>query len=164
MVLAGVITSSESGSLAPPRAMTVPQAASSPKIASVSTVNVREETLVGRPVAAAARQLRQLGLTVHVVWETSGGQAAGTVLDVRPAGRRPVGSLVTLVGAFRRAGHRDPAGRGTPPGQDPGPGPGHGAGNGNGNGQGIGNGNGQGHGKSDGTGPDNGNSRTLADS
>ena len=126
--------------------------------------HARTARIIAQTPAAAARQLRQLGLTVHVVWETSGGQAAGTVLDVRPAGRRPVGSLVTLVGAFRRAGHRDPAGRGTPPGQDPGPGPGHGAGNGNGNGQGNGNGNGPGHGKSDGTGPDNGNSHTLADS
>src|SRR6185437_17139589 len=141
----------------PPRAMAQPPATSSPQIASVSTVEVRAEALIGQPVTAAARKLRQLGLTVRVVWRTSGDQAAGTVLAVRPAGRRPAGSLVTLFGAFRKAGNRDQGGSATRPG--PGPGPGHGAGNGNGDGQGNGhgNGNGQGHGNGNGQGHGNGN-------
>jgi len=161
MVLAGVITSSEI-SLSPPRAMAQPPATSSPQIASVSTVEVRAEALIGQPVTAAARKLRQLGLTVRVVWRTSGDQAAGTVLAVRPAGRRPAGSLVTLFGAFRKAGNRDQGGSATRPGPGPGPGPGHGAGNGNGDGQGNGhgNGNGQGHGNGNGQGHGNGNAPT----
>lgn len=156
MVVAGLVASSEIGFLAPPRAMAQPPATAPPTMASVSTVEVSGETLTGQPVAAAVRQLRRLGLTVRVLWRESEGQAPSTVLDVQPAGRRPVGSLVTVIGAFRPTGHRNQAGN------DPRPAPGHGHGNGGGNGHRHGNGNGQGNGN--GNGERNGNGNTPGDS
>ena len=43
---------------------------------------------------------RQQGLAVRIRWRPSEGQPPGTVLSVRPAGPRPVGSLVTLTAAL----------------------------------------------------------------
>jgi hypothetical protein len=88
-----------------PRAVTVPSAAPSgpvqPVRTQVTTVHVRADTLIGQPVAAAAQRLRQRGLSVRIRWRRSGAQLPGTVLSVRPAGRRPVGSRVTLIAALR---------------------------------------------------------------
>jgi serine/threonine-protein kinase len=160
MGVAGLVTSSEVGSPAAPHAMAQPSAASAPTMASAATVEVSAGTLTGQPVTAVVRQLRQLGLTVRVVWRASGNQVPGTVLRVQPAGRHPVGSLVTVIGAFRPDGHRAQAG-GSPRTD---PGPGHGAGNGKGNGNGQGQGNGQGHanGPGHGAGDEQGNGTANA--
>jgi len=91
-----------------PRAVTIPSATPSgpvrPAHARATTVDVRFGTLIGQPVAAAAQRLRQQGLTVRIRWRHSGGQLPGTVLSVRPAGPRPVGSTVTLTAVLKRAG------------------------------------------------------------
>ena len=154
MGIAGLVTSSQVGAPPPPRATAQPPATSPPTMASVSTVMVSGETLTGQPVTAVERQLRKRGLIVRVVWRTSDAQAPGTILGVQPAGRRPVGSLVTVVGAARPAGRRGPAGRGARTGSSPAPEPGDG--NGAGNGAGPGNGNGKAHGAGPGNGKANG--------
>jgi serine/threonine-protein kinase len=66
-----------------------------------SMVHVKLGALIGQPVGAAAQMLRQQGLTVRIRWRHSDGQAPGTVLSVRPAGPRPVGSVVTLTAALQ---------------------------------------------------------------
>jgi serine/threonine-protein kinase len=104
MVIAGLVTSSEIGFLAPPRTMAEPSSA--PTMTGMSVVEVSGRALIGQPVTVAVRQLHQQGLTVHVEWKASGAQAPGSVLSVRPAGRRPVGSLVTVIGALRPGGSR----------------------------------------------------------
>jgi len=89
-----------------PRAGTLPQATpSATSSAKVTTVDVKRSSLIGQPVAVAAHQLRQQGLSVSIVWRPSGQQRAGTVLAVRPAGQRPVGSVVTLIAAALPSGH-----------------------------------------------------------
>ena len=64
-------------------------------------VDVSLSALIGQPVRAAAHLLHQEGLTIRIRWRNSDGQAPGTVLSVRPAGPRPVGSLVTLTAALQ---------------------------------------------------------------
>ena len=89
-----------------PRAGTVPPATpSATGPARVTTVNVKQASLIGQPVAAVARQLRQQGLSVRVAWRPSKQQRPGTVLAVQPAGQRPVGSTVTLTAAAGPPGH-----------------------------------------------------------
>jgi eukaryotic-like serine/threonine-protein kinase len=83
--------------------------------ARARTVDVRRATLVGQPARTAARLLRQQGLAVRIRWRHSDAQAPGTVLSVRPAGPRPVGSLVTLTAALRPGQPgRGPPGHGPP--------------------------------------------------
>jgi eukaryotic-like serine/threonine-protein kinase len=100
-----------------PHAGTVPSATPSgparPGPAQDATVEVRPGPLIGLPVAAAVHRLHQQGLSVRVVWRRSGTQPPGTVLAVRPAGQRPVGSTVVLTGAtpmphhgHKRDGHQ----------------------------------------------------------
>jgi eukaryotic-like serine/threonine-protein kinase len=88
-----------------PHAVTIPSATPSgpaqPTQAQATTVDVRAGALIGQPVAAAAQQLRHKGLSVRIHWRRSGGQPSGTVLSVRPAGPRLVGSLVTLTAALQ---------------------------------------------------------------
>jgi beta-lactam-binding protein with PASTA domain len=64
-------------------------------------VDVNLGALIGQPVGAAARLLRQQGLVVRIRWRHGDGQPPGTVLSVQPAGPRPVGSLVTLTVALK---------------------------------------------------------------
>jgi serine/threonine-protein kinase len=114
-----------------PRTGAVPSATPSgpapPSSTGATMVHVKLGALIGQPVGTAAHLLRQQGLTVRIRWRHSDGQAPGTVLSVRPAGPRPVGSLVTLTAAVKPA----PGG----PGGDQQGGDGqHGSGNGNGNG------------------------------
>jgi eukaryotic-like serine/threonine-protein kinase len=87
------------------RAGTIPSATPSAptRPAQSPIVEVRAAALIGQPVAAAARRLRQRGLSVRIRWRRSGEQPPGAVLSVRPAGPRPVGSTVTLVAAVRPA-------------------------------------------------------------
>jgi len=113
-----------------PRAGTIPSAAPSgpAQPAHAKMVDIRLGVLIGQQVTAAAQRLRQQGLTVRVRWRHSGEQPQGTVLSVRPAGSRPVGSVVTLVAAITpdRAGDGDdgPAGHGPGGHGKDGPGPG----------------------------------------
>ena len=91
-----------------PHAVTIPSATPSsparPAHAQATMVDVRLGALIGQPVAAAAQRLRQQGLSVRIRWRHSGEQPPGTVLSVRPAGPRPVGSTVTLTAVLKRAG------------------------------------------------------------
>ena len=89
---------------------------------AVRAVDVSRGSLIGEPVAQAYRQLRGEGFRVRIQWQRTDQQPPGTVLNVRPVGLRPPGSLITLVAALRDHGH-------------------HGGGNGNGHG-GDGNGGG----------------------
>jgi serine/threonine protein kinase len=96
-----------------PHAGTVPSATpSATGSAKVTTVDVKQSSLIGQPVAAAARWLRQQGLSVHVVWRPSDQQRPGTVLAVQPAGQRPVGSVVTLTAALAPHAHGNGHGKG----------------------------------------------------
>jgi hypothetical protein len=83
-----------------PHAGTVPSATPSgparPGPAQDATVVVRPGPLIGLPVAVAVHRLHQQGLSVRVAWRRGGEHPPGTVLSVRPAGRRPVGSTVVL--------------------------------------------------------------------
>ena len=92
-----------------------------PAVAGADAVEVSGKELIGLPAGLVARQLTQQGLRVHVVWTANGAKAPGTVLAVRPEGRRPSGSLVTVIGATRSAAASPAAGNG------------RGKGNGNGN-------------------------------
>ena len=90
-----------------PRTGAIPSATPSgparPSSTGATMVHVRLGALIGQPVDDVARRLRQQGLTVRIRWRHSDGQAPGTVLSVRPAGPRPVGSLVTLTAALKPA-------------------------------------------------------------
>jgi hypothetical protein len=90
-------------------------------------VDVSDSLLIGQPVSAVVRTLRQQGLEVQVRWKASDAQAPGTVLSVRPIGRRPVGSLITVIGARHGKGR---AGAGDDNGNN-GHGNDHGGGGGN---------------------------------
>jgi eukaryotic-like serine/threonine-protein kinase len=78
-----------------------------PRLADVS-----QATLVGQPVSAVRRQLRQLGLQVQVIWRHDGHQQPGTVIAVQPTGRLSAGTTVTLTGALAPPGHRHGQGGG----------------------------------------------------
>jgi serine/threonine-protein kinase len=67
---------------------------------------VNQDTLIGQPVRAARRQLRQLGLRIEVIWRDNGHQQPGTVISVQPTGRLPAGTTVTVAGALAPPGHR----------------------------------------------------------
>lgn len=62
-------------------------------------VEVNSDALIGQPVSAVARQLRQFGLRVRVLWEPRH-QEPGTVMSVQPSGRMPAGSAVVITGAL----------------------------------------------------------------
>jgi hypothetical protein len=100
--------------------------------AASRTVRVAGAALDGRPVAAVARQLRELGLVVRLTWEPSAHQAAGTVVSVTPSGKLKAGTTVVVTGATQPPGHEHRHG--------------HDGGNGHGNGDNGGNGDGQGGG------------------
>ena len=62
-------------------------------------VNVDAAALRGQPVAAAAAELRDQGLTVTIQWQPDSGLQAGLVIAVRPAGWLPAGTRVLLTGS-----------------------------------------------------------------
>jgi len=148
IVVAGLLMASVIGPAAPRRPVAIPSSSSPPSSSSgprsmtVVTTEVSSGSLVGHPVSVAIRRLRQQHLKVRVLWRHTGQQPPGMVVAVEPAGRRPVGSLVSVTGALRPestgALTRGPA---KPPGKGKGKGKGKGHGNGNGKGDGNGNGN-----------------------
>jgi hypothetical protein len=103
---------------------------------AVVTVYVDGDSLVGQPVSVVVRELRGQGLTVRTLWQPGGQQAPGHVTAIWPAGKQPVGSVVTVVGALRVPTTAAASGQASQP-----DGGGNGNGNGNGGG-GTGNGNG----------------------
>lgn len=117
--------------------------------ASGSSVVVHVRSLVGRPVAPVVRQLHGLGLATRVIRRPTAAQPPGKVVTVYPGGRRPLGSMITIVAAVRRpsAGQdarRTPASSGGPncagqpgPGERQGKDSGHGHGDGQCNGHGM---------------------------
>jgi beta-lactam-binding protein with PASTA domain len=63
-------------------------------------VEVNGGALIGQRAAAAARQLRHLGLVVSVQWRPGGQQPRGTVISVQPGGRVRAGSAVVVTAAL----------------------------------------------------------------
>ena len=106
-----------------------PAATRTPAGPVAGMVAVSQSALIGQPVTAVRRQLRQLGLQVRVAWRPAGQQPPGTVLSVQPAGQVPVGSIIMLTAALQRPAHHDGHNHGH--GKDGGSGNG---GNGNGGG------------------------------
>ncbi len=70
-----------------------------------NTVAVTSDALIGQPVRAVRRQLRQLGLQVQVTWQSSDQQPPRTVLSVQPTGQLPAGTIVVLTAAQPSFGH-----------------------------------------------------------
>ncbi len=79
---------------------------------AVRAVDVSRSSLIGEPVLQAYRQLRGEGFRVRIQWQRTDQQQPGTVLNVRPAGLRPPGSLITLVAALRDHGNGHGKGNG----------------------------------------------------
>ena len=77
-----------------------PSNSSTPRLRTVLTVDVNAASLIGQPVSLAVRQLRQQKMIPRVLWQATDQQQPGHVTAIRPAGRRPVGSIVTVVGAL----------------------------------------------------------------
>jgi serine/threonine-protein kinase len=116
--------------------------------AAVTSAVVHVRALVGHRVGAVTDRLHRLGLATRVIERPIAGLLPGTVVAVYPGGRRPVGSLVTIVAAAgprgRHDAHRSPASSmgpkcaSTGPAARPGPRPGRGKGRCNGHGTGGG--------------------------
>ena len=60
-------------------------------------------SLLGQPVSIVRRELRGLGLVVHVQPRPDQQAAPGTVLRLYPTGQVPVGSVVLVTAATRPA-------------------------------------------------------------
>jgi tRNA A-37 threonylcarbamoyl transferase component Bud32 len=98
--LLGVLLAAVPGP-APTRGPARPSARPSPAASTApSMVEVNGGALIGQPVAAAARQLRHLGLVVSVQWRPAAQQQPGTVMSVQPGGRVRAGSAVLVTGAL----------------------------------------------------------------
>ena len=147
-----------------PPAVAGPSATHRPSDPRVRLVDVHRGALIGQPVTAAAQLLQRHGLIVRVRWQISAAGPPGIVLAVQPAGRRPAGSVITLIGAVlpppspAPGGHGHGHGRGHGHGHGHGHGPGQGGDGGPGNGDG-GQGNGDGGGNGGGDGGDGGDSQ-----
>jgi serine/threonine-protein kinase len=123
LVIAGVIIASVVAAQGSPRAAAGPSSRPHSAGVDAATVEVSSKALIGLPVSLVVQQLDQQGLRAHAVSKASSAQAPGRVVDVRPTGRLPSGSLVTVIGAAQPAAANQPAA-----------GKGKGKGNGNGNG------------------------------
>ncbi len=135
LVIAGVIIASVFASPGSPRATAGPSSPPHSAGSDAATVEVSSKALIGLPVSLVVQQLNHQGLRAHAISKVSSAQAPGRVVDVRPTGRLPSGSPVTVIGATQPlAGNNQPAGNGS------------GRGKGNGNGHGNGNGGGRGDG------------------
>lgn len=94
-----------SGTASPAGQSSPPPAQSSAPAAQGVTVNAA--ALLGQPVWQVVRQLRQLGLVVHVRWQSSyqqqqgsgQQQQPGTVVSVQPTGKLAPGTTVYVTGA-----------------------------------------------------------------
>jgi eukaryotic-like serine/threonine-protein kinase len=125
VALAGwALASLSAGTSAGGRAAAPPASSAPQTQPATPAVQVNAGALIGQPVRAVTRRLRQLGLRVRVEFTHADGQPPGTVLSVQPSGRVAVGSSVTVT-ATPPHGHGDGHGHGH----------GHG-GDGGGNGQG----------------------------
>jgi serine/threonine-protein kinase len=113
------------------------------KASSAVTVDVDVSSLLGQPVDSVAKRLRQQGLIPRIVWQPSDRQQPGLVTAIWPAGPRPAGSVVTVVGATRVPATAAPSPPATAAPSPPATAPG-GNGNGNGKHKGKGKGNGDG--------------------
>ena len=118
--------------------VTPSSSSSTPKPRTVLTVDVNAASLVGQPVNLAVRRLREQKMIPRVLWQATDQQQPGHVTVIQPAGRRPVGSIVTVVGALGV-----PAGASTSNHADDPNGNGTNDGNGNGKEKGKGKGNGK---------------------
>jgi len=118
--------------------VTPSSSSSTPKPRTVLTVDVNAASLVGQPVNLAVRRLREQKMIPRVLWQATDQQQPGHVTVIQPAGRRPVGSIVTVVGALGV-----PAGASTSNQADDPNGNGTNDGNGNGKEKGKGKGNGK---------------------
>jgi serine/threonine-protein kinase len=126
VALAGWLVSDLLGSASPARhGQAIPSAPAGAR-SSPAVVAVSASALLGQPVEAVSRELRQEGLQVQIAWQPSGDQQPGSVISVKPAGPVSAGSTIFLTAAIQ-------------PGHDHGN---HGDGNGNGNGNGDGGGGG----------------------
>jgi tRNA A-37 threonylcarbamoyl transferase component Bud32 len=116
--LAVVLLAGLSGPAAPQRhrpasaPSAAPRTANARRSAASSMVEVNGGSLAGQPVATVRRRLRELGLTVRVLWQPSDLQLPGTVLSVRPDGRVPAGSLIVVTAALQPHGHGNGHGNG----------------------------------------------------
>ena len=142
----GLFLAGQAGPMPTPHPVTGPAPTHRPIDPGVRLVDVHRAALIGQPVTVAAQRLRQHGLKVRVHWQYSAAVPGGTVLAVQPAGPRPAGSVITLIGAVTppppppppspgRHGHGHKHGPGGGPGHGGDGGPGHGNG-GPGNGDG----------------------------
>jgi serine/threonine-protein kinase len=132
LVIAGVVTASVIGSRGAPPAPSSPSSRPHSAATNAAAVEVSGKALIGLPVSLVVQQLDQRGLRTHVLSKASSAQAPGRVLAVRPTGRLPSGSAVTVIGATR------PLASTSQPAAANGRGNGKGKGNGSGNGQGPG--------------------------
>ena len=73
---------------------------------TATRVEVNGQALIGLPVSAAARELRQLHLLVRIRLQKMPDQPGGRVVAVYPTGRVSAGSTVTII-ASRRGHHGD---------------------------------------------------------
>jgi serine/threonine-protein kinase len=125
VALAGWALASLSGGTSAGGRTAAPPASSTPHTQPATpTVQVNAGGLIGQPVRAVTRRLRQLGLRVRVEFTRTEGRPPGTVLAVQPSGQVAVGSSVTVTAAMPPHGHGDGHGHD------------HGHGGGDGNGQG----------------------------
>lgn len=69
--------------------------------AAVRLVQVHPGALVGQPVAVVVKKLDKLGLRAHVVRVVTSKQPAGRVVSVKPGGKVPAGSLITVMVAVQ---------------------------------------------------------------
>ena len=67
------------------------------------TVLVAAPALIGKPASAVRSELRRLGLKPHLVTSVTTAQAAGLVVSVKPGGKLPLGSVVTVTEAVAPA-------------------------------------------------------------
>jgi hypothetical protein len=81
-----------------------------PSAPAAQTVSVNTTALIGQPVRAVVRQLRNRGLHVEVSWLPTRRARPGTVVAVRPGGKLRPGTLVHVTAARRvrhQRGHGD---------------------------------------------------------
>jgi len=81
-------------------------------------VSVQSSSLIGLPVTAVARQLRQLGLVVQLRVRPTSQELGGTVVSVQPAGKVAAGSVVVVTGAVHPRPAADNHGRDGGDGRD----------------------------------------------
>ena len=75
-------------------------------------VAVRTARLAHRPVGLVLAALRRGGLQPRLVWLPTSAWAPGTVLFVRPGGRLPPGTVVTVAAATQPAQQGGQSGEG----------------------------------------------------